>query len=381
VPIAQRRLEVIEDEPSCSEQDLEEAETENEASPIDEEQETHVEACFQDPFHAVTNQIQRDLIHNKVRANQQQANVRAVKGYAQRHSIEVFEIGTKISIAISKLDRTPTDPKRVFGVVKGVNPLNKDLYSITTQYGLLELFYPTSCLNRLPDSIEIDLSKNQDKKVKLSYVAKQESKAQQVPVCCSCKRGCKNARCRCKKFLQKCSIVCHKDDYDCGNLSPLSTRTQMGLVATDELGPASGNDEAIPIEISDYESPVSSYYSDDAEIVQEQAFLPASSPLAPSPPAPLDPPPRRSTRESRAPSRYRARYDSEEQRKEDELVEQELVRLEASGGTMAPLWSERPEFAGMTSATRAFEKGRELRSRKAKGVLFSAPQQHYYTLN
>ncbi|KAI9652189.1 MAG: hypothetical protein M1829_001822 [Trizodia sp. TS-e1964] len=142
----------------------------------------------------------------------------------------------------------------------------------------------------------------------------------------------------------------------------------MGLAEAYELGPASGDDEAVPIEISNCESSASSYHTDDAELIQKQNPLRASSSLAPFPPVSLQPSPRCSTRESRAPNRYRTRYDSEEQRKKDELVEQELLWLEASSGTSAPLWSERTEFAGMTAATKAFEKGRELRSRKAKGT-------------
>ena len=38
---------------------------------------------------------------------------------------------------------------------------------------------------------------------------------------------------------------------------------------------------------------------------------------------------------------------------EDELMEQELQRLRASGGNSAPMWTEVPEFAGMTRATQA----------------------------
>jgi hypothetical protein len=37
-------------------------------------------------------------------------------------------------------------------------------------------------------------------------------------------------RCRCKKNQVQCSIYCHADEHDCGNLSPLSTRIEIALV-------------------------------------------------------------------------------------------------------------------------------------------------------
>ncbi|KAI9659769.1 MAG: hypothetical protein M1829_006530 [Trizodia sp. TS-e1964] len=186
--------------------------------------------------------------------NQQQENVRAVKGYAQKHNIEIFEIGSKVSIAISKLDRGPTDPKRIFGIIKAECPITP------------------------------------------------------------------------------------------------------------------GNAKTIPIEISNYESSVSSYYSDNDELdnlkddphskkPQETQQL-AESETNVSPPLLL----RCSTRALRPTQRY----NSEEQWKENDLFEQELARLEATEGMFAPLWSKKPEFAGMTAATKAFEKGRVLRSQKAK---------------
>jgi hypothetical protein len=50
---------------------------------------------------------------------------------------------------------------------------------------------------------------------------------------------------------------------------------------------------------------------------------------------------------------------------EDELMKLKLQRLYASGGNSASIWTEVPEFAGLTRATRAKSRGVWLRK---KGV-------------
>src|SRR3954452_19600408 len=68
------------------------------------------------------------------------------------------------------------------------------------------------------------------KKITLAYAAHQESTSTAVPIVCSCKKGCKSTRCQYKKHKQMCSIACHEEGIDCGNLSSLANRTEKGMV-------------------------------------------------------------------------------------------------------------------------------------------------------
>jgi hypothetical protein len=70
--------------------------------------------------------------------------------------------------------------------------------------------------------------------ISLHAVAGKVSTSTRIGVSCNCKNRCQG-RCRCLKNKLKCSIHCHSDDYDCGNLSELSMRTEMGLVPRTEI--------------------------------------------------------------------------------------------------------------------------------------------------
>jgi len=55
----------------------------------------------------------------------------------------------------------------------------------------------------------------------LHAAAVAESTSNQVTVSCNCKAVCPG-HCCCKKNQVQCSVYCHADEYDCGNLSPLT---------------------------------------------------------------------------------------------------------------------------------------------------------------
>jgi hypothetical protein len=57
-----------------------------------------------------------------------------------------------------------------------------------------------------------------------------KSTSNRVSISCNCKAAC-TGRCRCKKNQVQCSIHCHSDEHDCGNLSPLAICTEIALVA------------------------------------------------------------------------------------------------------------------------------------------------------
>jgi hypothetical protein len=60
-------------------------------------------------------------------------------------------------------------------------------------------------------------------------VADLESQSDRVIISCNCKGDCSTKRCRCFKEDLRCSVHCHIDDHNCGNLSDLTVRTEMAL--------------------------------------------------------------------------------------------------------------------------------------------------------
>jgi hypothetical protein len=175
-------------------------------------------------------QQQRDILHEQACKNQAHANKRAIKEYGKCHTIRTFKEGDHVSIAIPSHDRGLTDPKRIFEKILNVDEKKPDLYEIVTCHGILDRLYPVKELLPLSNSIPLEIPTGRMKKITLAYAARQESTSSSIPVACSCKKECKTARCQCKKHKQKCSIACHREDIDCGNLSSLPNRTEKGLV-------------------------------------------------------------------------------------------------------------------------------------------------------
>jgi hypothetical protein len=176
------------------------------------------------------NQQQRDELHEVARQNQVHANKRAVKEYSKRHTITTFKEGDHVSIAVPPHDRGPTDSKRIFGKVLNIDEDKPDHYQIVTSYGVLDRLFPIKDLLPLPTTISLEIPNKRMKRITLAYAARQESTSSAIPVVCSCKKGCTSIRCQCKKYKQKCSIACHEEGINCGNLSSLTTRTEKGIV-------------------------------------------------------------------------------------------------------------------------------------------------------
>jgi len=58
----------------------------------------------------------------------------------------------------------------------------------------------------------------------------QASTSNKAGVSCNCKKSCDSRRCRCFENGLECSIYCHSDDHDCGNMKPVAQRTGMSLL-------------------------------------------------------------------------------------------------------------------------------------------------------
>src|SRR6266480_4363730 len=178
-----------------------------------------------------------------------------------------------------------------------MNEEKPDLYEIVTPYGILNRLYPVKELLPLPNSIPLEILTKQMKKITLAYAACQESTSSSILVVCSCKKGCKTARCQCKKHKQKCSIACHEEGIDCGNLSSLANRTEKGLAQHKDKR-RRANTGGLSVH----------WHNEEGE--------------------------------------SEAGCDSDE----DRLAELELERVVASGGRSSPLWTRESDLVGMTRA-------------------------------
>ena len=122
------------------------------------------------------------------------------------------------------------------------------------EFGLLQKIYPTSTLASVSSAIQkekadlISVSKSGNE-ITLAHAASKASTSNKAGVSCNCKKSCDSRRCRCFKNGLECSIYCHSDDHDCGNMKPVAQRTEMSLMprpAWDQSEASDGDNEDEP---------------------------------------------------------------------------------------------------------------------------------------
>lgn len=153
-----------------------------------------------------------------------------IKRYSKQHQIERFVSGDLVSLKIPRLDRTSTDLPRIFCRVLAETHTNR--YQLQTKFGILSNHFPTKELLRVPNTEKprIDATiPNIQTIITLHTVAAKVSTSERVTISCTCRGICKG-NCRCIKNKVKCSIHCHDDEHNCGNLSAVIVRTEMALV-------------------------------------------------------------------------------------------------------------------------------------------------------
>ncbi|KAF8533568.1 hypothetical protein BDD12DRAFT_810070 [Trichophaea hybrida] len=185
--------------------------------------------------------------------------------HAKQHTIEVFLPGDLVSLKIPREDRAATNNLRVFcRVVKQSRP---NRYQLLTSHGLLTNHYTVNTLLRIPPAAQEGLDKiipplpaGSDgiggagssnpavhvlfqKKITLHAVAALESHSESVGISCNCKGIC-TGRCWCKKNQRECSVHCHADEHDCGNLCPLERRTEMAIIPRPAIRPDAAGDSS-----------------------------------------------------------------------------------------------------------------------------------------
>jgi hypothetical protein len=170
-----------------------------------------------------------DPIIERAIAATQRARVSMVRKYTKKHDIQHFEVGDIVSIKVPREDRTSTDNKRLFARV--LDEPYPHWYQVLTLSGIIQRLIPTKSLGVVEQALWSDiLIPTSTKQVTLGLAAREASTSARVGVSCQCKGQCSTKRCRCYKETKECSVHCHNDDHNCGNLSGLATRTEIALV-------------------------------------------------------------------------------------------------------------------------------------------------------
>jgi hypothetical protein len=149
--------------------------------------------------------------------------------YSKRHDIQHFDIGAIVSIKVPREDRTSTDNKRLFARI--LEEPYPHRYQVITLSGIIQRLIPTKSLQAVEQALWSDITiPTSLKQVTLALAAREASTSVRVGISCQCKGHCSTKRCRCYKEVKECSVHCHNDDHNCGNLSGLATRTEIALV-------------------------------------------------------------------------------------------------------------------------------------------------------
>lgn len=169
-----------------------------------------------------------DPVIEKAQKSTQKARAKMVQKYSKRHDIQHFEIGDIVSIKVPREDRTATDNRRLFGRV--LEEPYSHRYKILTYSGIIKRLLPTKGLGVVDKALWSDISIPESiKEITLGFAAREASTSARVGVSCQCKGPCNTRRCRCYKEDKECSVHCHRDEHNCGNLSGLATRTELAL--------------------------------------------------------------------------------------------------------------------------------------------------------
>lgn len=170
-----------------------------------------------------------DPVVEDVRHRSAQNAQKMIVKHSKKYIIEQFETGDIVALKIPRALRTSTDNRRLFCEV--LDRPHRNRYQLRCRWGILDRFFPTKDLDRVEASIarSVLLEPRISTSISLQAAAAHASTSVRVRISCQCRNDCKTRRCRCIKEQKKCSIHCHEDEHDCGNLSQLSERTQHAL--------------------------------------------------------------------------------------------------------------------------------------------------------
>jgi len=179
----------------------------------------------------IENRVVRTVLEDAMKNQAAKARARSSHKYNKQHTIERFLAGDIVSLKIPREDRAATDPPRIFCRVMTESYPNR--YKLQTAYGLLKNHYPVNALLRVPEAAGINISIPTtliSTEITLHAAAGMVSTSDRIGISCNCKGPRCSGRCRCIRNKVQCSVHCHSHEFDCGNLSPLTTRTELALI-------------------------------------------------------------------------------------------------------------------------------------------------------
>jgi hypothetical protein len=170
-----------------------------------------------------------DPVIQKAQKATQNARAKMAQKYSKKHNIQHFDIGDIVSLKVPREDRTSTDNRRLFGRI--LEEPYSHRYKVLTCSGIIKRLIPTKELGVVATALWSDINiPKTTKEVTLGLAAREASTSARVGISCQCKGPCNTKRCKCYKENKQCSVHCHRDDNECGNLSGLVTRTEIALV-------------------------------------------------------------------------------------------------------------------------------------------------------
>jgi hypothetical protein len=183
-----------------------------------------------------------DPIIQRAQEATQKARIKMVKKYAKQHDIQHFSVNDIVSLKVPREDRTSTDNKRLFARI--LDEPYSHRYKVITLSGVIKRLIPTKGLGVIEQALWLDIIiPDSTREVTLGQAARDASTSARVGVSCQCKGLCDTKRCRCHKEGKQCSVHCHRDDHNCGNLSGLAIRTEIALVERPRRKRARANTE------------------------------------------------------------------------------------------------------------------------------------------
>ncbi|KAG0138280.1 hypothetical protein HOY82DRAFT_596549 [Tuber indicum] len=159
------------------------------------------------------------------------ARARSSNKYNKKYTIERFLVGDIVSLKIPREDRSALDPPTIICRIMAESYPNR--YKLQTAFGLLKNHYPDNSLHRVPEAAGINISIRtslMSTEITLHAAAAKISTSDRIGVSCTCKGPKCSGRCLCIRNKVQCSVHCHSLEFESGNLSPLTTPTELALI-------------------------------------------------------------------------------------------------------------------------------------------------------
>lgn len=194
-----------------------------------------------------------DLMIQKAQKATQNARAKMAQKYSKKHNIQHFGIRDIVSLKVLREDRTSIDNKRLFGQILEEPYFHR--YKVLTCSGIIKHLIPTKELGVVAKVLWSDIKiPKTTKEVILGLATREASTSTRVRILCQYKGPCNTKKYKCYKESKQCSVHCHRDDNECGNLLGLVTRTEIALVDRPRRKRAKANTAGSSVQINSIHS-------------------------------------------------------------------------------------------------------------------------------